>query len=406
MELRRPFLLLLNAIGVLQSARGHSSMIMPPARNSIDALLPEYTGGQHPPTGPIDGKRAPCTNGTSTCDSGQSTFWFSQGCGIGCPVCDGNGSRIANFDHCPGYSIKPTLLPKYRTANRRATPGSRFDIFKFNPWLAPGQAPTWDACGMAGGAPTPTTGAAEYNPTEYAKQGDLGSVVLKPRPSGTVWKRDTVAYVRQQSTAPHGGGYIYRLCPANETLTEDCFNRFPLEFATPTKHTLRFADPSKDREINATMVTEGGGKGWMVYPWPSCTHGDGVCDGAAMYSIVGKGDGEHHCFYKNGTRDDGPGFPPISGKAYCPGCGWPRYLSDGACPCNGNRTCPDVPADAGSDLTFTPDPAPGYSSSEYAVEDGVWVPARIHPGEWVLSYRWDCEMTSQIWQSCADITIV
>ena len=78
---------------------------------------------------------------------------------------------------------------------------------------------------MAGGAKIPTTAAAEYTSTVFAKQGDLGSRVLKPRPSGTVWRRGTVAYVRQQSTAAHGGGYIFRLCPANETLTEACFNR-------------------------------------------------------------------------------------------------------------------------------------------------------------------------------------
>ena len=63
---------------------------------------------------------------------------------------------------------------------------------------------------MAGGANVPSTAAAEYTPTKFARQGDLGSQVLKPRPSGTVWKRGTVAYARQQSTAPHGGGYIYR----------------------------------------------------------------------------------------------------------------------------------------------------------------------------------------------------
>merc|ERR1711865_115208 len=102
----------------------------------------------------------------------------------------------------------------------------------------------------------------------------------------------------------------------------------------------------------------------------------------------------------------------VPGSAYCPGCGAPRYLSDGACPCQGqytdvniSLTCPSVPAAAGSDLDFTPDPAPGYNSASYALEDGLVVPLDIASGEYVLSYRWDCEMTSQIWQSCADITI-
>ena len=111
-----------------------------------------------------------------------------------------------------------------------------------------------------------------------------------------------------------------------------------------------------------------------------------------------------HCFYPNSTRDNGEG-PPVPGSAYCPGCGAPRYLSDGACPCQGqypavniSLTCPEVPPHAGSDLSFTPDPAPGHSSSSYALEDGLKVPLDIAAGEWVLSYRWDCEMV------CVSIT--
>lgn len=65
-----------------------------------------------------------------------------------------------------------------------------------------------------------------------------------------------------------------------------------------------------------------------------------------------------------------------------------------------------VPPEAGSDLSFTPDPAPGHPASSYALEDALRVPLNIKPGEYVLNYRWDCEMTSQIWQSCADITIL
>ena len=109
---------------LLVVVEGHGSMIMPPPRNAIEATLKPWSHGKHPHTGVIDPKKAPCTNGTSVCNSGQSTFWFSQGCTIGCSRCDGNGSRIANFDHCPGESIQPTLLPKYRTANRGSVPGA------------------------------------------------------------------------------------------------------------------------------------------------------------------------------------------------------------------------------------------------------------------------------------------
>merc|ERR1719408_1145174 len=158
------------ACALIPSCWGHASMVMPPARNSIDATLDAWSHGKHPATGVLDPKIASCTNGTSECNSGQSTFWFSQGCTIGCARCDGNGSRIANFDHCPSMSIKPTLLPKYRTANRNSEPGSVEDVFKYNPWRAPGQAPVFDPCGMAGGAPKPTTAAAEYTATMFAKQ--------------------------------------------------------------------------------------------------------------------------------------------------------------------------------------------------------------------------------------------
>ena len=34
------------------------------------------------------------------------------------------------------------------------------------------------------------------------------------------------------------------------------------------------------------------------------------------------------------------------------------------------------------------------------------VPAELPAGEYVLGWRWDCEMSSQVWASCADITLV
>ena len=137
-----------------------------------------------------------CTNGTEAeCNSGQSCFWFSQGCTVGCAACDGQGQRYPSWDHCPG-TPSPAKDPfyldqKYWTANQNATPGGHDDIWRFHPWRAPGQAPVWDACGMAGGTSKEVFNAGAYNATAFARQGDLGSEVLKPRPSGTVWKHVT-----------------------------------------------------------------------------------------------------------------------------------------------------------------------------------------------------------------------
>ena len=100
---------------------------------------------------------------------------------------------------------KPQAPPPKPNGHMQSRAGSVSDVFKYNPWRAPGLAPVFDSCGMAGGAKVPTTAAAEYTSTVFARQGDLGSEVLKPRPSGTVWVRGSVATVRQQATAPHGG---------------------------------------------------------------------------------------------------------------------------------------------------------------------------------------------------------
>lgn len=99
---------------------------------------------------------------------GKAAFWFSQGCGIGCNTCNGNGSRIPNADHCPELpKPKPELLldPQYRTTNQYTTPGSREDFWRFNPWRAPGNAPVYDPCGMAGGSTIARFNAGEYNTT-------------------------------------------------------------------------------------------------------------------------------------------------------------------------------------------------------------------------------------------------
>ena len=90
---------------------GHASMIMPWPRNAVDSLTKPWSGGKHPNTGWIEPYNCKCTNGTEDCNSGQSCFWFSQGCTIGCDACDGQGQRYPNWDHCPGTPKPPPLTP-------------------------------------------------------------------------------------------------------------------------------------------------------------------------------------------------------------------------------------------------------------------------------------------------------
>jgi hypothetical protein len=116
------------------------------------------------------------------------------------------------------------------------------DIYKHNPWRAPGSAPVLDACGAAGGQIWALNVSAEYGfggcqrtgcwytNTEYATHGDLGSVQLEELPTDAVWTIGGEAEVIWQILANHGGGYQYRLCPADEPLTEACFQKHPLGF--------------------------------------------------------------------------------------------------------------------------------------------------------------------------------
>jgi len=45
-----------------------------------------------------------------------------------------------------------------------------------------------------------------------------------------------------------------------------------------------------------------------------------------------------------------------------------------------------------------------HTSAYMAVIDQVRVP-NVPPGDYVLRWRWDCEMSPQIWANCADVTI-
>ena len=56
-------------------AAGHGAMVSPLSRNAVDHLAGVNTQR--------------CSNITGDeCQNGQASFWYSQGCFIGCPTCD------------------------------------------------------------------------------------------------------------------------------------------------------------------------------------------------------------------------------------------------------------------------------------------------------------------------------
>ena len=120
------------------SAAGHGAIVSPRSRNSVDYLV-----GVNTPKDWASNKD--CTNISGTnpgdCHNGQAGFYYSQGCFIGCPECDHISGR-RQIDLC-GLGKEATLNdPKYRSVNRNATAGSPQDIYRHNPWRAPGSGKT------------------------------------------------------------------------------------------------------------------------------------------------------------------------------------------------------------------------------------------------------------------------
>jgi hypothetical protein len=75
---------------------------------------------------------------------------------------------------------------------------------------APGRAPVFDPCGMAGGGPKAgpkDIQGAKYTATAHAKQGDLGSTTLPARPTSTVWTLGEAVEVSWTIRANHGMYY-------------------------------------------------------------------------------------------------------------------------------------------------------------------------------------------------------
>ena len=219
-------------------------------------------------------------------------------------------------DLCKSGKESTVNDPMLRSVNRNAKAGSPEDIYRHNPWRAPGNAPIADVCGLAGGTPWGANAleAGDYVNTTYAHHGTRGSTLPK-MPTGTVWKiggeatvswnvrnnqcapgprpafpespadrlRSAFAQRRRSEYSPSNNGglsptspltlarcrpqYSYRLCPASELLSEECFQKHPLDFVE-TEQAILFANGSK-HPIKGTFVNKGTqpeGSTWSMLP--------------------------------------------------------------------------------------------------------------------------------------------
>jgi len=254
-------------------------------------------------------------------DTNEEGRWQSKpGGGLGCgSISAPNGAHTE--------SPKIGCIANWFTNNTKIPHKS--DGQANNPWHAPGTAPIFSPCGVAGGNPEGCTGQ------EHEKFGDccgdncggysLGENAEEypwPNAPVTEWKAGSYQEVSWFTSANHEGGYIYRLCKKPKHglagLTEECFQEGLLKFEGDQVWFEKAHDSTHERqELNATRVTKG--------------------------------------------------------------------------------TFPE-----GSEWTEIPvaSPLSGY------IIDYVKVPADLDHGDYVLSFRWDCKKTPQVWNICANIKIV
>ena len=70
---------------------------------------------------------------------------------------------------------------------------------------------------------------------------------------------------------------------------------------------------------------------------------------------------------------------------------------------------PGISGWGGSTLPYPnlwPNPSADKVNWKWSVADKVAVPRDLKPGNYLLSWRWDSEESTQVWQNCADVTLV
>jgi len=279
--------------------------------------------------------------------------------------------------------MEPTLPDEFRTWDPLSQ-SECGDWTKYNPWRAPGKAPVADSCGIASGF---SQAQAYVEVPEGYTAGDKGSEVL-PAQEKTTWQAGATAKVGWALSAQHGGGHSYRLCPKGHTLDEECFQSNTLKFSG-SNSTIHFHDGSHaDITIPTRTYTAPDGTEWRTNPIPGCACDVGIACGGKSQDM-----GNHaHDLYA--TSENCVGEYPKSDL----------YAKHGkatdACP-HGTMFEPGFTQFTQGFLTNF---AGQTGGNTFSVMDDVHVPSKV--GEYVLGWRWDCEETDQVWNSCADIVIV
>jgi len=229
------------------------------------------------------------------------------------------------------------------------------NLCRNTPWRAPGLAGVVNPCGCfaasSGGYSTGCT------PGDKRQAQSLGTQL--PKTQRTRWTAGGTAHVAFSSSANHGGGYAYRLCPAGAEQTEECFQNHHLEFVGGNSIVeWTTGEKLKIAALTLSSGTHPANSQWRAIRIPGC--GGLVLPGNAAA--------------KSSSHD---------------------FCSPPLLPTQGIK----IPSQ------FHGDKLNSESYWDFSIKDKVAVP-NLPSGDYTLSWRWDTEINPQVWQNCADIEIV
>jgi len=228
-----------------------------------------------------------------------------------------------------------------------------------------------------------------------------------PSKTPFVWKKGSHQEVAWAITANHGGGYSYRLCPKSGNVSEECFQRHVLRFAGD-KQWIQYGsmeqmgDALSDSvalprvELPLVRISNGTfpeGSEWARNPIPSCKIFDqSECPSDApkevAISCAQAASGYDVVQCPPGMAQFAEPYPGLSGHV-------PFWRS----------TFSEVPQWSNSISSNNSGDPPVSRGFPFSIVDKVMVPDFLVEGDYLLSWRWDCEQSAQVFQNCADIKI-
>ena len=343
------------------------------------------------------------------------------------------------------------------------------DWTKWNPWRSPGTAginnPEFQPCGVNSGSKPSFPDPPAAGQPQFANGTDLPSTGPSTQwKKGSVVNAEWSIYANHGG----GYSYRLCKKVPGQPLTEECYQQTPLDFADETT-TITYYDGSRAPfEINATSTNVGTypkGSMWRKNPIPMCgcdiggyctpdqtefqkyayqQHGMGktlkpkVVLSETIEAVLSGGGKHCNSVAKNkcGTKigyntclhcgaDSAydcevccPGLTKVNKGGYT-WCSTGKKPEPTNCDPKTNPTgCFTIPyntthgksSHCPTSLMFDQQWDDGTGSGGegkfmFSMTDKLKVPSDLVAGEYSLSWRWDCEQTPQVWNSCADVTI-